>query len=96
MRASRLRIHSDGCRVVNRVNGKGYPRYFFTQKSVDIKGLFCASCDQLGIEYQADHPKHVSIARAPSVARLDAIGATKSVRDRFTVRLPGDEPLALP
>ena len=23
-------IHSDGCRVLNRVNGKGYPRYFFT------------------------------------------------------------------
>jgi hypothetical protein len=33
-------IHSDGCRVLNRVNGKDYPRYFFSQVSDDIRRLF--------------------------------------------------------
>src|SRR5439155_4257862 len=42
-------IHSDGCRVLNRVNGKDYPRYFFSQVSTDIRELFCQTCRQLGI-----------------------------------------------
>jgi hypothetical protein len=64
-------IHSDGCRVLNRVNGTDYPRYFFTQVSDDIRGLFCRSLEQLGIHYTRNDHKNVSIARAPSVARLD-------------------------
>jgi hypothetical protein len=64
-------IHSDGCRVLNRVNGKDYPRYFFCQVSDDIRGLFCRSLEQLGIHYTRNDHKNVSIARAPSVARLD-------------------------
>jgi hypothetical protein len=64
-------IHSDGCRVLNRVNGKEYPRYFFSQVSDDIRGLFCRSLEQLGIHYTRNDRKNVSIARAPSVARLD-------------------------
>lgn len=34
-------IHSDGCRVLNRVNGTDYPRYFFSQVSDDIRRIFC-------------------------------------------------------
>ena len=64
-------IHSDGCRVLNRVNGKDYPRYFFCQVSDDIRGLFCRSLQQLGIHYTRNDHKNVSIARAGSVARLD-------------------------
>jgi hypothetical protein len=64
-------IHSDGCRVKNRVNGKDYPRYFFTQVSDDIRGLFTRSLSQLGIRYTHNDRRNVSIARAPSVARLD-------------------------
>jgi hypothetical protein len=64
-------IHSDGCRSLNRVNGKAYPRYFFSQVSDDIRGLFCRSLTQLGIHYTRNDHKNVSIARAPSVARLD-------------------------
>ena len=37
-------LHSDGCRVLNRVNGKDYPRYFFTQVSDDIRRLFSDTC----------------------------------------------------
>jgi hypothetical protein len=64
-------IHSDGCRVKNRVNGKDYTRYFFSQVSDDIRGLFTRSLTQLGIRYTHNDRKNVSIARAPSVARLD-------------------------
>ena len=65
-------IHSDGCRVLNRVNGKDYPRYFFDQVSDDIRRLFCEVCDRLGIEYTRSRWKTVSIARAESVALLDS------------------------
>ncbi len=71
-------IHSDGCRVLNRVNGTDYPRYFFTQVSTDIKALFCDACDRLGIAYSFSNWKTVSIARARSVALLDSFVGPKS------------------
>lgn len=71
-------IHSDGCRVLNRVNGKGYPRYFFSQVSADIRAIFCATCDRLGIEYRQNRWNSISIARAPSVALLDSFVGPKS------------------
>jgi hypothetical protein len=64
-------IHSDGCRVLNRVNGKDYPRYFFTQVSDDIRGIFCRTCRLLEIHYSQNNWKTISIARSGSVARLD-------------------------
>jgi hypothetical protein len=64
-------IHADGCRVLNRVNGKDYPRYFFDQVSDDIRRLFCEACAHLGIEYTWSRWKTVSIARSESVAMLD-------------------------
>ena len=75
-------IHSDGCRTMNRVvaygNDYAYPRYFFTQVSKDIQGLFCRSLDQLGIEYGfSSRGKDVSIHRRASVARLDAFVGPK-------------------
>jgi hypothetical protein len=71
-------IHSDGCRVLNRVNGKDYPRYFFSQVSDDIRRIFCNACDRLGILYTWNNWKTVSIARAPSVALLDSFIGPKS------------------
>ena len=65
-------IHSDGCRVLNRVNGKDYPRYLFTQVSDDIRRLFSETCRHVGVRYTWSNWKTVSIARAPSVALLDA------------------------
>lgn len=70
-------IHSDGCRVRNRVNGKDYPRYHFTQVSDDIRRLFCRSLNQLGIHYTWNDARNVSIARRPDVARLDAFVGPK-------------------
>lgn len=71
-------IHSDGCRVLNRVNGKGYPRYFFSQVSDDIKQIFCATCDLLGISWRQNRWNSISIARAPSVALMDSFIGPKS------------------
>ena len=65
-------------RVVARVNGKDYPRYFFTQVSDEIRRLFCATCRQLRIRYTRNNWKTVSIARAPSVALLDAFVGPKT------------------
>ena len=64
-------LHSDGCRVLNRVNGKAYPRYHFTQVSDDIRRLFCRSLQHLGIDYTWNDARNVSVARRPSVERLD-------------------------
>ena len=71
-------IHSDGCRVLNRVNGKDYPRYFFDQVSDDIRRIFCEACDRLGVEYTWSRWKTVSIARADSVALLDSFIGPKA------------------
>ena len=76
-------IHSDGCRVTNRVTIRGkryaYPRYFFSQVSKDIQELFCSTCRQLGIDYAfSGRGKDVSIHRRESVARLDAFVGPKS------------------
>ncbi len=77
-------IHSDGCRVTNRVTVKGtryaYPRYFFSQVSKDIQDLFCRSCEQLGIDYRFSGGREceISVARRESVARLDAFVGPKS------------------
>jgi len=76
-------LHSDGCRVMNRVvvDGKdyAYPRYFFSQVSKDIQGIFCRGLDQLGIEYRfSSRGRDVSIARRESVSRLDSFVGKKS------------------
>jgi len=76
-------IHSDGCRVTNRVTIRGkryaYPRYFFSQVSKDIQGLFCRTLEQLGIDYAfSSRGKDVTIHRRESVARLDAFVGPKS------------------
>jgi hypothetical protein len=71
-------IHADGCRVLNRVSGKEYPRYFFDQVSDDIRRLFCDACELLGIEYTQSRRKTVSVARRRSVALLDSFIGPKS------------------
>jgi len=75
-------IHSDGCRFINRVRVGGktyeYPRYNFTNASDDIRDLFSAACDQLGIEWRRMNRRNISVARRDSVARLDQFVGPKS------------------
>jgi len=68
-------IHSDGCRHLNTINHPKrtyrYPRYEFTNKSQDIKRIFCWGCDLLGIEWRVMNAQTISIARRRSVALMD-------------------------
>jgi hypothetical protein len=72
-------IHSDGCRVQNKVHhGKyAYPRYFFSNNSLDIQQLFRDACDLIGVEYRNNRRNSISVARRDSVARLDEIVGPK-------------------
>lgn len=66
-------IHSDGCRVMNRVwAGKyEYPRYFFTNNSADILRIFRDACDRIGVLHRNSKANTISIARRHDVAALD-------------------------
>ncbi len=64
-------LHSDGCRVLNWVNGTAYPRYHFSNASADIRALFGAACDRLGIRWRQNNARNLSVARRTSVAILD-------------------------
>jgi hypothetical protein len=75
-------IHSDGCRVMNWVttNGKRYtyPRYLFSNKSDDIRAIFTAACQSIGVEWRTPRPNIVSVARRDSVRKMDAFIGPKS------------------
>ena len=73
-------VHSDGCRTVNRfrttlpsgrVAEYAYPRYFFSNLSADIRGLFSRSCDALGLRWTQSNARNLSVAHRASVARMD-------------------------
>ena len=68
-------IHSDGCRVTNVIRHPkktyAYPRYFFSNRSHDIQGIFCEACDRLGVAWRQDGPWNISVARRDAVAILD-------------------------
>ena len=73
-------IHSDGCRTVNRFKTKlpsgrvaeyAYPRYFFSDQSADIRGLFCEFCERLGVRWTQSNPRNISVSHRRSVALLD-------------------------
>jgi hypothetical protein len=80
-------IHSDGCRTVNRFKTKlpsgriaeyEYPRYFFSNLSGDIRGLFCEHCDLLGIRWTQSNPRNISVSHRRSVALLDQFVGPKA------------------
>jgi len=75
-------IHSDGCRFTNTVRHAEktyeYPRYNFSNRSDDIRGIFCAACDLLEIEWRVMNRWNISVARRASVARLDEFVGPKA------------------
>jgi hypothetical protein len=73
-------IHSDGCRVINRVWGDRYryPRYLFTNTSKDILQIFRDACDAIGVEHRNSKANTISVARRNSVASLDAFIGPKA------------------
>jgi hypothetical protein len=72
-------LHSDGCRTVNRFESKlpsgrlaeyAYPRWFFSNVSADIRGLFCATCDRVGVRWTQSNRRNISVSHRASVALL--------------------------
>ena len=57
--------------AVRRVAEYAYPRYFFSNLSADIRGLFCASCERLGLRWTQSNHRNISISHRASVALLD-------------------------
>jgi len=70
-------LHSDGCRVTNKVGSRHYPRFLFSNRSADIRGILCRSLEHLGIPYRSSGHT-ISIATADGVARLDAFVPQKA------------------
>jgi hypothetical protein len=71
-------IHSDGCRFVN--TGRGgwrHPRYAFSNRSADIRRLFCDACDLLGIRW-TEAPRTIYVSRKADVARMDEFVGPKA------------------
>jgi Homeodomain-like domain len=76
-------LHSDGCRITNWASARGgrryeYPRYVFSNKSDDIRELFCLVLRLLGVAYTRPRWDLISIARAESVRRLDRFVGAKA------------------
>jgi hypothetical protein len=72
-------VHSDGSRTINwterTVAGRRkryeYPRYFFPNKSEDIRRLYTDTLDRLGVEWKQANAWNISVARRASVAMMD-------------------------
>jgi hypothetical protein len=80
-------IDSDGCRTISRFKTKlpsgrvaeyAYARYFFSNLSADIRGLFCEYCERLGIRWSLSNPRNVSVSHRASVALLDEFVGPKA------------------
>lgn len=70
-------IHSDGCRSLNPVGERAYPRYLFSNRSEDIRDIFCEHLDLLGIPWRQMNRWNISVARREAVARLDEFVGAK-------------------
>ena len=73
-------IHSDEWRGVNRVHGGRYeyPRFQFSNRSRDIRDIFCSACDRLGVTWRQMNRWTISIARREDVFLLDSFIEKKS------------------
>jgi hypothetical protein len=64
-------IESDGCRYQNTGTRWSWPRYSFMNRSADIRSIFCAACDRLGLRWTASGKYTVYVSRKADVAALD-------------------------
>jgi hypothetical protein len=80
-------VHSDGCRVINRFRTKlpsgrvgrySYVRYFFTNHSKDVRDIFVAHCELLGIRVTQCNHRNLTISHRDSVAVLEKLVGPKA------------------
>ena len=73
-------LHSDGWRGDNvairttdlAIEYRTYTRYQFSNRSDDIRRLFCDACDQLGVHWTQSNQWTISVARRKDVHYLDS------------------------
>ena len=78
-------IHSDGNRHINGVTRKlpsgsrryHYPRYMFTNASIDILGIFTDTLDLMGVHWTQTTARDISVARRGDVSFLDSFVGPK-------------------
>ncbi len=67
--------HSDGSRFMNVIRHPNrvyrYPRYNFTNRSDEIRRLFCECCEDVGVSWRRTNRWNISVARRDSVALMD-------------------------
>lgn len=80
-------LHSDGCRFTNvavrrkpdgDVVRRHYPRYQFTNRSDDIRGLFCWALGLLDVHWTRANAVTISVARRDDVRFLDTFVGPKA------------------
>jgi len=69
-------IHSDGWRFINTGTNWTCPRYSFSNRSNDIRRIFCDACDLLNLRYTFA-PRTVYVSRMADVAVLDDLVGPK-------------------
>lgn len=75
-------LHSDGCRVSNKIVGRRgqtytYPRYLFVNESPDILAIFAEACARLRVACRPNRRNSLSVARRADVDVLDSIVGPK-------------------
>jgi hypothetical protein len=78
-------IHSDGCRITNwtqrivagEMKRYEYPRYIFTNASVDIRDLYTWALDMVGVQWTRNSERNTSVAKKASVALIDTFVGPK-------------------
>jgi hypothetical protein len=71
-------IHSDGCRIVADDRGSPSPRYHFSNRSEDIKRIYCESLDDLGVAWTRPCGQQIAVYRRASVEVLDRFVGPKA------------------
>jgi hypothetical protein len=70
-------IHSDGCRFINTGRNWTNPRYAFSNRSADIRAIFCDACDLVGLRWTTA-PHTIYVSRKADVAVLDDLVGPKA------------------
>lgn len=70
-------LHSDGCRDLNVVNGKEYPRWSFSNRSEDIRSIFFDTATSVGLR-PTRSKWVVHISKRIDVHAVDAHVSTKA------------------
>ncbi len=70
-------LHSDGCRVVANDRGVRSVRYHFSNRSGDIKRIYCETLDALGIPWTRPSDRDIAVCRKAATAQLDELVGPK-------------------